>query len=122
MFLQCVPSSGGMGAPGMQGFRGPTDLKGERGAPGETGAPGRAGEAGEQWIWGWAHIPLCPPPPAIMSEPAFQGESQLWALGTVCLQGEGDVSSRDYLCSGKAGCWVKGQSVYREDARRGSRH
>lgn len=101
MFLQCVPSSGGVGAPGMQGFRGPTDLKGERGAPGETGAPGRAGEAGEQWIWGWAHIPLCLPPPAIMSELAFQGESQCWVLGTVCLHGEGAESSRDCLYLGR---------------------
>ena len=122
MFLQCVPSSGGVGAPGMPGSPGPAGLKGERGTPGEPGVPGSAGAAVEQWTWGWAHVPLCLPPPPSRSELAFQGESQLWALGTVCLQGEGDVSSRDYLCSGKAGCWVKGQSVYREDARRGSRH
>ena len=32
---------------------------------------------------GWAHVPLCPPPPATRSELAFQGESQCWALGTV---------------------------------------
>ena len=101
MFLQCVPSSGGVGAPGMQGFPGPTGLKGEKGAPGETGAPGHAGVTGEQSTWGWAHIPLCPPPPATRSE---QGENQCWVLGIVCLHGEGGVSSRDCLYSGKAGC------------------
>ena len=50
---------------------------------------------------GWAHIPLCLPPPAIMSELAFQGESQCWVLGTVCLQGEGAESSRDCLYLGR---------------------
>ena len=57
---------------------------------------------------GWAHVPLCPPPPATRSELAFQGESQCWALGTVCLQGEGGESGRDCLYPGKAGCQVMG--------------
>ncbi|XP_069428573.1 collectin-43-like isoform X2 [Ovis canadensis] len=43
---KCVPSAGGVGAPGMQGSPGPTGLKGERGAPGQPGAPGPAGLAG----------------------------------------------------------------------------
>ena len=102
----------------MQGSPGPAGLKGQRGAPGEPGAPGRAGAAGEQWMWGWAHVPLCPPPPATRSELAFQGESQPWALGTVCLQGEGGESGRDCPYTGKAGFRVMGQSVYSGDARR----
>ena len=104
MFLRCVPSTGGVGAPGMHGSPGPVGLKGERGAPGEPGAPGGAGTPGEQWTWGWAHAPLCPPIPPSRSELAFQDENQFWVLGTVCLQGEGGMSSRDYLYSGKACC------------------
>ena len=113
MILQCVPSAGGVGAPGTLGSPGPAGLKGERGSPGEPGVPGRAGAAGEQQTWGWAHIPLCPPPPATRSELAFQGESQCWALGTVCLSGEDGACSIDCLYPGKAGCWVIQQCTKR---------
>ena len=51
MFLQYIPSSGGVGAPGMQGSPGPAGLKGERGAPGELEAPRSAGTEGEKWSW-----------------------------------------------------------------------
>ena len=96
MLLQCVPSSGGVGAPGTLGSPGPAGLKGERGSPGEPGVPGRAGVPGEQWTWGSAHIPLCPPPPATRSELAFQGESQHWTLGTVSR--ERLVRAAGYVC------------------------
>ena len=39
-----------------------------------------------------------------------------------CLSGEAGASSRVCLYPGKAGCWVMGQSVYRENARTASRH
>uniref|UniRef100_A0A8C2XUF2 C-type lectin domain-containing protein n=1 Tax=Capra hircus TaxID=9925 RepID=A0A8C2XUF2_CAPHI len=41
-----VPSSGGVGAPGMQGSPDPTGLKGERGAPGPAGAISPQGPSG----------------------------------------------------------------------------
>ena len=122
VLLQCVPFAEGVGAPGMQGSPGPAGLTRETGAPGEPGAPGRAGAAGEQRIWGSAHIPLCPPPPATRSELAFQGESQTWALGTVCLQREGGESGRDCLYPGKAGFWIMGHQCTEGMQRRGWRH
>ncbi|MXQ85709.1 hypothetical protein E5288_WYG016384 [Bos mutus] len=66
---------GGVGAPGMPGSPGPAGLKGERGTPGEPGAPGSAGAAVEQWTWGWAHVPLCLPPP-----PSSAGSVFTWPL------------------------------------------
>ena len=48
VLLQCVPSAGGVGAPGMQGSPGPAGLTGERGVPSEPGAPEGARVASEQ--------------------------------------------------------------------------
>ena len=100
MFLQCLPFSGGVGAPGMQGSPGPAGLEGDRGAPGEPGAPGSAGIEDEQWSWGWAHIPCahhCQPPGQSWH---FRARTSvgLWELSvsrervvqvawTVCIQG-----------------------------------
>ena len=110
------------GCPRHAGLPRPRRSQRRERCPGDPGVPGCAGAAGEQRTWGWPHVPLCPPPPATRSELAFQGESQRWALGTVCLQGEGGDSGRDCLYPGKAGCRVMGQAVYRENARTASRH